>query len=144
MGITHTFVAPQQLFAIHGHLGSEFFRALDFLTSKLTEMPREKRGASPREYAELREAKSLISYMRYPDATESVRTAELAWALKLITDEYRADGHHEWAGLFEQAANLLGIDLLRDHPMPADLDRRISNELLMISRPLADRQLTSA
>jgi len=58
MVIAHAFVAPQQLFAIHGHLGGEFFKALDFLTGKLTDMPRSKRGASPRDYAELREAKN--------------------------------------------------------------------------------------
>jgi len=75
--------------------------------------------------------------MRHPDVTEPVRTDELAWALKRITDTYRTEGHYEWAVLFEQAANLLGIDLLQDHPMPDDLDRRIGNELMMISRPQA-------
>src|SRR5438034_938132 len=97
MGAIQMFVAPQQLETIHHVLGSELCRALRLLTAKLIEMPMGKRSASPREYAELREAKSLISYLKYPDSTKPIRPDELAWALKKVIESYRADAHDEWS-----------------------------------------------
>lgn len=129
MDAVQTFVVPQQLESIHQELGAAMCKALALLTSKLTDMPLAARAASPREYAELREAKALISNLKYPDSTAPVRIDELAWALKRIKDNVGSSVDHEWGKLFATSERLLGIDLSDAHPMPEGLAHRIANEL---------------
>jgi|GEM_PF-4389218 len=129
---------------VHQELGTDVCRALELLTSKLTDMHKGKKYASPRDYAEIREARAIISKLKYRDSTEHVRLDELAWALKHIRDAYRADTRFEWTVLFDKAAKMLGLDLDDTHAIPTDLDRRISNELRLLSRAHAAAPLAVA
>jgi hypothetical protein len=133
MGAVSIFVASQRLEMIHQAFGGELCLALAGLSSKLTEMPMGKRNASPREYAELREAKSLISYLRYSDSTTPVRSDDLAWALKKLAESCRADAQDARGTLFDKIAAMLEIDLSQNHAIPLELNRRISNELVLFS-----------
>lgn len=117
---------------VYHELGAEVCRALELLTSKITDMGRGKKFASPREYAELREARTIINSLKYPDSTEAVCMDELAWALQRIRDAYRTEARHEWTALFDRAAEMLDIDLNDSHAIPRDLDRRIRNELRIL------------
>lgn len=132
MATVQDVIVPQQLASVYQELGSNICRALALLTSKLTEMPVSKRAKSAREFAELREAKSLIGSLKFPDSTEHVRLDELAWALSRIKTAYKADAHDEWSGLFDKAAKMLGISLHDTHPMPLGLAHRIDNELNLL------------
>lgn len=134
-----TYVAPQKLDRVHQVLGSDLCRALEWLTSTLhfdfaASGKSAKAEYSPRDYAELREAKSLVSYLKYPDPTEPVRADEMGWALKLIKESYCNKAHEAWGAVFDKAALLLGIDLALKHTIPQDLDRKISNEIQMLTR----------
>ncbi|MDE3016696.1 MAG: hypothetical protein KGI29_07270 [Pseudomonadota bacterium] len=117
-------IAPQQLETVQRALGGELCRALEPLTSKL-----DYAFIAPRAYAELREAKSLLSYLKYPDSTMPVSSDEMAWAIKLVAESYRADGEAESAAVLHEAARILGIDPAQPHAISADLNRKISNEL---------------
>ena len=118
-----THIPPQELAAIHRALGSNIGRATDILSNHINMI------SSPRDYAELREARSLVSSLKYPDPLEPVRRDELAWALQRVRQSYAAGD-----SLFEKAARLLGVDLDAACPIPSDLDRRIGNELDIVSR----------
>jgi len=139
MNMLSGFIAMQQLQKVQQQMGTELCQALELLTSKLCYgfLPiLRSRGASPREFAELREAKSLLSYLKYPDPTEYVRAEDIAWALGLVKRLYITEGYHMWLALFDQTAALLGIDLTREQPLPEDLGRRIDNELrLVVQKP---------
>lgn len=130
MRAMQTHIAPQKLEQVQQQLGGALCRALELLTSKLhyeLKMP-------ARRYAELREAKSLIACLKYSDATESVDADSLAWALALIRESYQADACPTGVVLLDLAADMLGIDMAASHPIPADLNRKIGNELQMMSR----------
>lgn len=131
---TDIFIAPQQLRSIHRALGPDFARSLEFITMRLIEMPRTQNGVSLREYAELREAKTLLSHLKYADESHAVRRDELAWAFRHLTQAYRANHLQNWANIFTEAAALLGFDVTQPHPMPEELERRIGEELLLLTR----------
>ena len=143
MAAIQLLVMPKQLQKIREELGSDLCRASELLASKLRVMPKG-RSASPREFAELREAKSLFVSLKYPDSVEPVRLDELAWALKRIRVAYETDADPLWLPLLNRIAAALGVDLDAPHPIPVDLDRRISNELIIISRPVSATALQEA
>ena len=116
------FVTPQQLTHLHHLIGNDMCRAVDMWVSK--------NKVSAREHAQLREAKSLVGSLKYPDFIQSVRMDEMLWALKWFQE--RLESLH--SKLFDQAAQMLGASLNEAHPLPHDLERRIANELVIVSR----------
>ncbi len=128
MQTMQTFVAPQYLENVHREFSGELGAVLDFLRHKLADM----RQASAREYAELREAKSLISSMKYAGFTDAVRADELAWALQYAREAHARQPALKSAVLIDKTAQALHIDLSVKHAMPHDLARRISNELVLL------------
>ena len=133
MAATQLVVLSKQLEKIRSELGGDLCRASELLAAKLRAMPKGK-GATTRAFAELREAKALFISLKYPDAAESLTRDELVWALKRIHTAYEADADPLLSQLPGQVARMLGVDLNEDHHIPLDLDRRISNELTIISR----------
>ncbi len=127
MEYTEILIQPKELASIYKALGAD----ADLLTRKISHMPHSVRQVSPRAFAELREARALISSIKYPDSLQSIRRDELAWALKLVHESAAVPSA---ARLFETAAQLLKLDLSAEHPIPRDLDRRITNELAIVSR----------
>jgi len=131
------FVPVQLLERVHGELNGELSPALEVLNGKLRHgfsNPQDREGAVSRDYAELREARLIVGHLKHPDRAENapIRLDELAWALKLAQETCRADGHNGGPALFDRAAELLGIKLAQEHALPADLQRKINNELQML------------
>lgn len=135
MQATPTFVTPQCLETVHKELAADFSPVLDFLRLKLAE----KSTAAGREYAELREAKYLISIMRYAGFTAMVRSDEMAWALQYARDAYARESRLTGILCIEKAAQMLALDLKTPHAIPLDLARRITNELALLKTPSPDR-----
>jgi hypothetical protein len=135
MATAQTFVAPQRLKSVHHKMGHEWYQALELLNQHFAYAS----GKSAREFAELREARTLLNQMKYPDATHPVREDELAWAMKRIRDTFPQESH-----MFEKAAELLQIDLSQGHPLPQDLGRRIGNEIALMSRFSQPQQVAQA
>ncbi len=134
MTATPKYIAPQQLEQAYLELGNALGYALEVLNSKLTNeflMPWRLKGKSSREYAELREAKSIVSRLKYTDQTAAVSIEDMAWALGHIRDVYRADRQVAAVSLLETAAVILNINLAKPYPMPKELERKIRNELKM-------------
>jgi hypothetical protein len=126
------FVAPQYLEAVYREMGGAFSPVMEFLRHKLAEISSGARRASAREYAELREVKSLISIMKYAGFAQSVRQDEIAWALQYTRDIYAREAQASGVRLIDRAAEMLDIDLASHQPMPPDLARRIANELILL------------
>jgi hypothetical protein len=143
MAQAQKFVAVRQLEDIHHELGSDFCHALEALTREIVETTRGTQQASPRHYAEIREVKALISYLKYPDPTEPVRLEELAWALRKITEPAPASLKPH-VSIATKAAQMLGIELSHVHAIPPDLGRRIGNALLLKNGGKALSALASA
>jgi hypothetical protein len=133
MAAAQLFVLPAQLEIIRKELGSDLCRVSELLATKLRAMPKGKDTPS-REYAELREAKALFASLKYPDTAESLSLDDLAWALKRIHAAYEAEADPLLSQLLGRLAQMLDVDLNVGHPIPLELDRRISNELTIISR----------
>lgn len=127
------FVAPQHLDSVSKNLGSELCRTLECMKHKLAEMVCQGTRRAAREYVELREANSLINMMKYTGATTLVRQDEIAWALGYVSHHF-VQGNASWLQLLSQAADMVGVDISKPHPMPLDLARRIENELALLSR----------
>ena len=97
---TKKWIAHQQLENVQRELGGELCRALELLTGTLHyefDLPWRRQGDSPRQYAELREARSVVNCLKYGVA-EPVRTDELSWALSLVRRYYSEDAHGGMAG----------------------------------------------
>jgi hypothetical protein len=121
--ISSVTIAPHRLEAVWRELGNDLAHTLahEF-------MPWKKRG-NPRERAELREARGIVSCLKYPDVAAVVHLEEMAWALSRIREVYRTDAQFEGIRQLEQAAAMLGIDLKEPHMLPSEIGRKISNEL---------------
>ena len=128
MQTTANLLAPHSLETVHREMSGEFTPMVAFLSRKLAE----KMGRSAREYAELREAKALISVMKYSGFTDMVRSDEMAWALHYARDAYAREADLGCVMFIEKAAKMLDIDLKTPAPMPSDLARRITNELILL------------
>jgi hypothetical protein len=131
------FVPVQLLENVHRELNGELSPALEILNGKLRhgfKNPQSREGDIFREYAELREARTIVFHLKHPDRAENapVRLGELAWALKLARKTCETEGHIAELALFDKAADILGIELTHDHDLPNDLHRKIKNELQLL------------
>ena len=124
MNAAKRIIAPQQLEQAHRALNGELCKAFEPLTDML-----DFSFIAPRAYAELREAKAVLTHLKYADAAQPVAAEDIGWALKAVVESYLADGETEAASVLSRAARMLGIDLSKPHPIPADLNRKIQNEL---------------
>ncbi len=131
MKLMSEWIAPHRLEAVHKELASESTPVLDFLRRKLADKP----NSSLREYAELREARTLINIVKYAGFNALVRADEMTWALQYARDVYARESALGSVLFVEKAARLLGLDLKTPAPMPLDLSRRIHNELALLSKP---------
>jgi hypothetical protein len=131
------FVARQSLEKAHQELNGELSEALELLNGKLLYGFK---GAISREYAELREARLLLRHLKHPDHAENApaRIDELAWAMKLARKTFQAEGHDVCLPLFDRAAEILGIELTKEHILPVDLNKKIRNELQLMGADDAD------
>jgi len=131
MTAANIFIAPHKIDRVSRELSSELGSALDTLSGIFHyefECPTSRRNVSPRDYAEWREAKTLVSHLKYPDPAEPVRAEDMGWALGRVL-AYPGLTVIGWAPVLEKVAKILGIDLSRPHPIPRDLQRKINNEL---------------
>ncbi len=125
MNAIQKYVTPQQLTHMHHLVGSDLCRAVELLAGKA--------GLSARDCAQLREAKTLVGSLKYPDFIQPVRMDEMLWALKWFKERFSAPLSQQGA-LFDKAAQILGVNLSGPHPLPHDLERRIANEMVIVNR----------
>ena len=132
MTVLQKYVDSHRLGVVSKQYGSELCRALEHLNSTLmSSMYARANRLSARDYAELREAKSMIRSLKFSDQSQAMRCDELAWAFDRIISFYHSQSSHEWDKLFAQAGQALAIDVSSHHTLPSDLSRRIGNELLL-------------
>lgn len=130
MTMPQDWVSPQCLETAQRALAAECTPVLEFLRRRMFEQF----GASLRDYAELREAKSLISIIKYPGFEDRVRAQDIAWALLYVRDAFVKSGLPAPVLFIEKATRLMELNLKAASPMPAHLAHRITNELALLNK----------
>ena len=131
--------ASQQIQSISQHYGKALNQIVDGVMARLAfghVVSEHKSAVSPRLYAELREAKSLIRQLRFRDDAAFLRVDELAWAFKTLKNACASDTFGQHMDIFDKAAAVLGVEL-KSQDIPLDMHRKISNEVRFSSNVYA-------
>jgi hypothetical protein len=142
----NTYAASQQIQSVSQHYGKALNHIVDGVMAKLSfgHLEAEHKSAvSPRVYAELREAKSLIRQLRFRDDAAFLRTDELAWALKTLKTACATDVFGQHMDIFDKAAAMMGVEL-KTQDIPLDMHRKISNEVRLASSVYAAMPMACA
>lgn len=142
----NNYVAPQQLQAISNSCGTAINQTANRLLAQLASgavMSWHSGSANSRTHVELREAKTLLKQLRYPDASMQVRVDEMAWALQTVKEACRTHGVAVPVEAFDKAAKTLNVDL-NTHAIPLDMQKKINNEMRMFEENAAVPELAQA
>jgi hypothetical protein len=122
---SNQFIASHQLYEISKCHGASVNQLTNRLLLQLSSYSMPVRNS-----VELREAKTVLRQLRYPEESVALRVDEVLWALSTVKKACHEYGCADHSGIFTKMASILGI-ALDGQVIPVDLQRKINNEMRM-------------